>query len=46
MLTCVADLGEKPAVLQKFEYSDFPLPEIKLYVTVGEPTVFLLRSEY
>ena len=48
-LSCVADSGEKPVVLQRIPYTDFPLDEIKLYCTPGsedEPTVILLPSEY
>ena len=46
VLSCVADSDCKPAVVQRIEYTDFPLPEIKLYVAVGDPTVIMLPSEY
>jgi len=46
VLTCRADSGEKPVVTQKFEYTDFPLPEIKFYVELGEAgKVLMLPSE-
>ncbi len=46
VLTCWRDTpkeGVKPPVIQQFEYTDFPLPEIKLYVV---DNVLLLPSEY
>jgi hypothetical protein len=51
VLECWADTGEgeKPVVVQKIEYSDFDLPEIKLYVgpvEEGGRRVILLPSEY
>lgn len=45
VLTCWEDtprLGVKPAVSQQIEYTDFPLPEIKLYF---ESKVLILPSE-
>lgn len=45
-LTCWADTpkeGLKPPVIQQIEYTDFPLSEIKLYVSGG---VLMLPSEY
>ena len=45
VLTCWSDTpkeGVKPAVIQQIEYTDFPLIEIKLYVSEG---VLLLPSE-
>ena len=45
VLTCWEDspeLGVKPAVIQQIEYTDFPLPEIKLYL---ENKVIYLPSE-
>jgi hypothetical protein len=32
VLTCEADSGEPPAVVEQIPYTDFPLPEITLYV--------------
>ena len=46
VLTCLADSGCPAAVEQKIEFTDFPLPEIKLYAAVGSPTVVMLPSEY
>jgi hypothetical protein len=47
VLTCVADDGCKPAVEQAIEFTDFPLPEIRLYVTLDEEQiVIMLPSEY
>jgi len=34
-LTCRADSDVKPVVTQEIEYTDFPLPSIKLYVEAG-----------
>jgi hypothetical protein len=45
-LTCWRDTpkeGVKPSKVQQIEYTDFPLPEIKLYVVDG---ILLLPSEY
>ena len=45
VLTCWEDtpvLGVKPAVIQEIEFTDFPLPEIKLYLENG---VLFLPSE-
>jgi hypothetical protein len=48
VLTCRADSGEKPAVTQKIEYTDFDLPEIDLWVQPGGDGlwVIMLKSEY
>ncbi len=35
--------GVKPPVIQQIEYTDFPLPEIRLYVC---DNVLMLPSEY
>ena len=42
-LTCRADSDEPPVVTQEIEYTDFPLPEITLWVEGG---VLLLPSEH
>lgn len=41
--TCQADTDEPPLVRQEIEYTDFPLPSIKLYL-VG--SVLMLPGEY
>lgn len=48
VLTCCADTGTKPAVKQKIEYTDFPLPSIKFYVVPVDEIVYaiMLTSEY
>ena len=47
VLTCVADSGEPPAVTQNIEWTDFPLPEIDIWVGVeGDRKIALLPSEY
>ncbi len=48
VLTCRADSGEKPAITQRIEYTDFDLAEIDLWVgPVDERTYcILLPSEY
>ncbi len=47
VLTCVADTGKPPAVRQVIEFTDFPLPEVKLYVGPGEAgVVLMLPGEY
>ena len=47
VLTCVADSGETPVVTQKIEWTDFPLPEIDIWVGVeGNRKIALLPSEY
>jgi hypothetical protein len=33
-------------VRQDIEFTDFPLPEVSLYVVPGDPTVLMLPSEY
>jgi hypothetical protein len=47
VLTCVADSGEPPAVTQQIEWTDFPLPEIEIWVGAeGDKKIALLPSEY
>jgi hypothetical protein len=47
VLTCVADAGESPAVTQRIEWTDFPLPEIDIWIGFeGEKRIALLPSEY
>lgn len=47
LLTCVADAGEPPAIKQKIQWTDFPLPEIDIWVAVdGTKRIALLPSEY
>lgn len=47
ILECVADQGVPPAVSQPIEWTDFPLPEIQIWVQVTEgPAVAILPSEY
>lgn len=51
VLTCKADSGEEPVIKQKIPYTDFCLPEIKLYVELGQVgdqviKVILLPSEH
>ncbi len=48
VLTCRADSGEKAAITQEIEYTDFDVPEIDLWVgPVDEKTYcILLPSEY
>lgn len=53
ILSCCADSGQKPAVLQRIEYTDFAtktgMAAIMLFVAVGqqgEPSVLMLPSEY
>jgi hypothetical protein len=43
VLTCREDSDLEPVIRQEIEYTDFPLPEIKLYVEGG---VLLLPSEH
>ncbi len=43
VLTCQADSNQPVLVTQEIEYTDFPLPAIKLYV---EGNVLLLPSEH
>lgn len=51
LLTCRPDSDAEPAVSQEIEYTDFPLPSIKLYVELGsldgvnEHLVCMLHSE-
>jgi hypothetical protein len=42
-LTCRADSDQEPVITQEIEYTDFPLPTVKLYVIDG---VVLLPDEY
>jgi hypothetical protein len=43
----VADGNEPPAITQAIEYTDFPLPEIDIWVQrSGEDMFALLPSEY
>lgn len=52
ILTIVADKGEKPVVEQHIDYTDFPLDEIQVWVSVGGTEqdgmlwVLMLPSEY
>jgi hypothetical protein len=47
VLTCVADSGEPAAISQQIVATDFPLPEIQIWVAVeGERRTALLPSEY
>ena len=48
VLTCRADSGEKPAITQRIEYTDFDLPEIDLWVGPVDERIYclLLPSEY
>ena len=47
VLTCVADSGEPPVVTQQFEWTDFPLPEIQIWIGAeGKTKIALLPSEY
>lgn len=41
--TCHADKGTPPLVRQEIEFTDFPLPEIKLYLS---DNILMLPSEY
>ena len=47
ILTCVADSGEPPAVSEEITWTDFPLPEIQIWVGIEEGRrIALLPSEY
>jgi hypothetical protein len=48
VLTCVADSGEPEAIRQEIEFTDFDLPEIRLWVAPcgGGRKVIFLPSEY
>jgi hypothetical protein len=49
VLTCIPDTGMDPVVTQNFEYTDFDLPELKLWVEPGGPEdtmVILLPDEH
>lgn len=43
ILTCVRDTGAKPLASQRIGYTDFPLPEMKLYLC---DRTLMLPSEY
>lgn len=43
ILTCVRDTGAKPLATQRIGHTDFPLPEMKLYLCDG---TLMLPSEY
>jgi hypothetical protein len=43
VLMCREDSGMKPVIEQKIEYTDFPLPSLKVYV---EGWIVLLPSEH
>jgi hypothetical protein len=43
VLTCREDSNKKPFITQVFEYTDFPLPEIDIWVEGG---VVILPSEH
>lgn len=46
-LTCRADSGVAPAILQAIEFTDFPLPAVKVWVAVdGDARRLFLPSEY
>jgi len=47
VLTCRKDSGYPPTVTQRFEYTDFPLDEVKLYVAPLDEVhyVIMLPSE-
>ena len=42
VLTCRADSGEKPAVTQRIEYTDFDLPKIDLWVEPLDENTFVI----
>jgi hypothetical protein len=47
VLTCVADSGEPPAITQQVDWTDFPLPEVQVWIGIeGEKKIALLPSEY
>ncbi|HUO08167.1 MAG TPA: hypothetical protein VM008_07705 [Phycisphaerae bacterium] len=47
LLECVPDAGEPAAVSQLIEWTDFPLPEIQIWLQiVGSAAVAILPSEY
>ena len=47
VLTCIADKGEPPAVRQEIEWTDFPLPEIHIWLGFeGDKTIAYLPSEH
>ena len=46
LLTCKADSDCPPVIMQRFEFTDFPLAELKLYVEAsGSSRVCMLPSE-
>jgi hypothetical protein len=47
LLECYADSGVPPCITQEIEYTDFPLPAVKLFMTFdGEHWCLMLPSEY
>ncbi len=47
VVTCVADSGETPVVTQKIEWTDFPLPEVDIWVGIEtDRKIAILPSEY
>jgi hypothetical protein len=47
LAVCIADSGEPPAVEQQIPFTDFPLPEIRLWlVRMDNAMVVMLPSEY
>lgn len=46
ILTCRRDSNEKPVIEQEIPFTDFPLPEISLYVEGFDPPICLLPSEH
>lgn len=47
VLICVADIGEKPVVIQKFDSTDMQLPTVRLWVVSNEhENIIMLPSEY
>jgi hypothetical protein len=51
VLTCQADSGERPAVQQQIEFTDFPLKALRLFCAIGHcdgraQFVLMLPSEY
>lgn len=46
VLECRADSDRKPVIEQRIEFTDFPMPEITLYVERGEYLTLLLPSEH
>jgi len=46
VLTCQVDSNAPAVITQHIEYTDFPMPEITLYVERGEHLTLLLPSEH